>query len=266
MASFTRSTPSIAEKKKGLDIITNKVSESERCGIPHHLLGIIDDPDYDFTIDDFCKHVLLALDTIIENGHLPIIVGGSNTYLAALLEDPNIAFRSKYDCFFIWVNVSLPVLFPYLDKRVDEMVDAGVVDEIREAYVDGADCTRGIRRAIGVPELGEYFLVEKEIYDEALKKKMLQHAIVKTKENTCKLAERQLLKIHKMNYDLGWRMSKIDSTKVFEAVLKGVDYKQLYEEIVLKPSLEMVEIFLQETTWTWGKTLHLNDENVTICA
>ncbi|CAJ1844599.1 unnamed protein product [Sphenostylis stenocarpa] len=232
---------------KGLDIITNKVSESERCGIPHHLLGIIDDPDYDFTIDDFCKHVLLALDTIIENGHLPIIVGGSNNYLSALLEDPNIAFRSKYDCFFIWVDVSLPVLFPYLDKRVDEMVDAGVVDELREVYAGGADCTRGIRRAIGVPELGEYFLVEKEIDDEALKKKMLQHAIVKTKENTCKLAETQLLKIHKMDDGLGWRMARIDSTKVFEAILKGVDYKQLYQEIVFEPCMEMVTEFLETT-------------------
>ncbi|XP_047181903.1 adenylate isopentenyltransferase 5, chloroplastic-like [Vigna umbellata] len=231
---------------KGLDIITNKVSESQRSGIPHHLLAIIDDPDYDFTIDDFCNHVLHALDIIVQNGHLPIIVGGSNTYLTALLEDPDVAFRSKYDCCFIWVDVSLPVLFPYLDKRVDEMVDAGVVDEIREAFVAGADCSRGIRRAIGVPELGEFFLLEKEIDDEAQKEKMLQHAIMKTKENTHKLAERQLSKIRNMNHD--FKMFIIDSTQVFEAVLNGVNYEQLYEEIVFKPCMEIVKQFLEETT------------------
>ncbi|ESW11141.1 hypothetical protein PHAVU_008G005300 [Phaseolus vulgaris] len=248
---------------KGLDIITNKASESERCGIPHHLFGIIDDPDSDFTSDDFCNHVLVALDIIFQNGHLPIIVGGSNTYLGALLEDPNIAFCSKYDCCFIWVDVSLPVLFPYLDKRVDEMVDAGVVEEIREYFVAGADYSRGIRRAIGVPELGEYFLVEKEMDDEVQKEKMLQHAITKTKENTRRLSEMQLWKIQKMNYER--KMTRIDSTKVFEVVLKGEDYKHLYQEIVFKPSMELVQKFLEKTTEV-KKIMPQKAEPATICA
>ncbi|KAG5017894.1 hypothetical protein JHK85_024030 [Glycine max] len=241
---------------KGLDIITNKVPESECRGISHHLIGIINDPDYDFTVDDFCKHVLNALDLIFENGHLPIIVGGSNTYLATLLEDLNMTFHSKYDCCFIWVD--------YLDKRVDKMVDAGVVDEIQENFVPGANYSRGVRRAIRVPELGEYFLVEKEISDKAEKEKMLQHAIARTKENTCKLVEMQLLKIHRINYELGWGMTKIDSTVVFEAILKGVDYKNLYHEIIFKPSMEIVKRFLQETTRMWGKTPCQYDEQVTI--
>ncbi|KAK7340974.1 hypothetical protein VNO77_21693 [Canavalia gladiata] len=251
---------------KGLDIITNKVPDSERCAIPHHLLGIIDDPDYDFTVDQFCNYVLDALDHITQKGRLPIIVGGSNSYLEALVEDPNIGFRSKYDCCFIWVDVSLPVLFQYLDKRVDEMVDAGVVDEIREAYVPGADYSRGIRRAIGVPELGHYFQQENEIDDEAQKEKMLQHAIRRTKENTFKLAEIQLMKIHRMNYELGWGMTKIDSTQVFEAVLRGADYKHFFHEIVFKPSMVIVEKFLEGTTKGWEKTPRPNGEQLSICA
>jgi len=39
---------------KGLDVVTNKVPEYEICSIPHHLLGIIDDPEYDFTMNDVC--------------------------------------------------------------------------------------------------------------------------------------------------------------------------------------------------------------------
>ena len=223
--------------------------EPERCAIPHHLLGIIDDPDHDFTADDFCKHVHAALDLIIENGHLPIVVGGSNSYLEALVDDPNNEFRSKYDCCFIWLDVSLPVLFPYLDKRVDEMVHAGLVDEIREAFVPGANYSRGIRRAIGVPELDHYFQVEKETnVDEAHKEEVLQHAIRGIKENTHKLAENQLMKIHRMINELGWAMTRVDSTKVFEAVLRGEDYKHLYQEAVFKPSVEIAERFLEETT------------------
>ncbi|KAK2359322.1 adenylate isopentenyltransferase 5, chloroplastic [Trifolium repens] len=231
---------------KGLDIVTNKIPESERCSIPHHMLGIIDDPDYDFTVDDFCKHVHEALDIIIQNGHLPIIVGGSNSFLKILVDD---AFRSKYDCCFIWTDVSLPILFQYLDKRVDEMVEEGLVDEIREFFVPGANCEAGIRRAIGVPELNYYFEIEnRKDIDEAHKENTLKEGIKKMKQNTCKLAENQLSKIHNMVYDLGWKMNKIDSTSVFEALLRGEDYKHLHQEIVVKPSIEIVKRFLEETT------------------
>ncbi|WJX75111.1 hypothetical protein P8452_58675 [Trifolium repens] len=244
---------------KGLDIVTNKVPESERCSIPHHMLGIIDDPDYDFTVNDFCKHVHEALDLIIENGHLPIIVGGSNSFLKILIDD---AFRSKYDCCFIWTDVSLPILFQYLDKRVDEMVEKGLVDEIRESFVPGANCEAGIRRAIGVPELNYYFEIEnRKDIDEAQKENTLKEAIKNMKQNTCKLAENQLSKIHNMVYDLGWKMNKIDSTSVFEALLRGEDYKLLYQEIVVKPSIEIVKRFLEETTHAFENTKYSNGKH-----
>ncbi|OIW12218.1 hypothetical protein TanjilG_32428 [Lupinus angustifolius] len=233
---------------KGLDILVNKIPESERCGIPHHLLDIIDNHYYTFTSDDFCKHALAAIDLIHQNGHLPIIVGGSNNYLEALVEDPNNAFLSKYDSCFIWLHVSLPVLFQYLDKRVDEMVDAGILDEIRQVYVPGASYSHGLRRAIGVEEFDHYILIEEESYDEAYKEKVLQDAIRRTKENTFKLAEDQLQKIHRLNYELGWGMHMIDSTLVFETVLRGEKYMDLYQEIILKPSMNIVQKFLEEAT------------------
>ena len=234
---------------KGLDIVTNKVKESERCSIPHHLLGIIDDPEYDFIVDEFCKHVLEALDLIIENERLPIIVGGSNSYLKKLVEDPAIAFHSTYDCSFVWLDVSLPILFPYLDKRVDEMVGAGMVDEIREFFVPGANNTKGIRRAIGVPELDSYFEMEmKKGIDDAEKEKILKETIRKTKQNTFLLAENQHSKIQNMADKLGSMINKINSTKVFEAVLRGEDYQHLYQEIVIKPSMKIVKRFLEVTS------------------
>ncbi|CAK8541987.1 unnamed protein product [Lathyrus sativus] len=234
---------------KGLDIVTNKIPETERCLIPHHMLGIIDDPDYDFTVHDFCKKMLETLDVIVENGRLPIIVGGSNSYLQVLVDDPIYSFGLKYNCCFIWVDVSLSILFPYLDKRVNEMVEAGLIDEIREFFVPGENCTRGIRRAIGVPELQRYFEIEKdEGIDEGHKEKILKESIAKMKENTCILAENQLIKIDNMVNILGWNMHKIDSTKVFEAILKGEDYQHLYHKIVVKPSLEIVKSFLEEAT------------------
>ncbi|KEH21991.1 putative transferase [Medicago truncatula] len=245
---------------KGLDIATNKVPESERCSIPHHILGIIDDPEYDFTMNDFCNHVLESLDLITGKGHLPIIVGGSNSYLKKLVEDPAISFLSKYDCCFIWVDVSLPTLYQYVGKRVDEMVQAGMVDEIREYFVPGADNTKGIRRAIGVPELDSFFAIEKKsCIGDAIKEKILKEAIENTKQNTCILAKNQLSKIQNMARMLGSMVYKIDSTEVFEALLRGEDYKHVHQESVIKPSKEIVKRFLEETTDEFGYEKYSNE-------
>lgn len=110
---------------KGLDIITNKISETEKKGVPHHLLGTIE-PDSDFTAADFCNQVVAAVEEILRSGKVPIIVGGSNSYIEALVEEHFLKFKSIYDCCFIWLDVSLPVSFSFVYKRVDQMVDAGL--------------------------------------------------------------------------------------------------------------------------------------------
>ncbi|XP_028805876.1 adenylate isopentenyltransferase 5, chloroplastic-like [Neltuma alba] len=231
---------------KGLDIITNKVPESERRGIPHHLLGIIEDPEFDYSPTLFCDHVISAIEHITQQGHLPIIVGGSNTYLEYLVEDPTLDFRSKHDCCFLWLDVSLDVLFPYLDKRVDEMADAGFVDETREYFLPEADYSAGIRRAIGAPELHEYFKVENDVnVDDETKQEFLRDAMQRMKENTHTLARVQLSKIQRINDELAWGLNRIDATEVFEAVLNGSAYKCLWEDLVFNPSKQIVQSFLE---------------------
>ncbi|XP_054779529.1 adenylate isopentenyltransferase 3, chloroplastic-like [Prosopis cineraria] len=234
---------------RGLDIITNKIPESQQRGIPHHLLGIIEDPDFDFTPTHFCDQVISAIEHITKQGHIPIIVGGSNNYLEVLVEDHTLDFRSKYDCCFLWLDVCLDVLFPYLDKRVDEMVEAGLVDETREYFVPGADYAIGIRRVIGAPELDKYFKVEKDAnVDDAYKKELLNDALQRMKENTRTLARGQLSKIHRLNNELAWGLNRIDATKVFEAVLSGSAYQVLWEDIVFNPSKGIVQRFLEGRT------------------
>ncbi|XVF57248.1 hypothetical protein PTKIN_Ptkin06aG0189600 [Pterospermum kingtungense] len=228
---------------KGLDIITNKVSIEEANGVPHHLLGIIDDPEQDFTSDDFCHHALQAINSILNNGHVPIIAGGSNSYLEKLVEDPNINFREHFDCCFIWLDVSLPVLYKRVGKRVDQMVKAGLVDEVREMFIPKADYSRGIRRSIGAPEMEPYFLVEKDTsVDKTTKGHILANAIEEIKINTCKLIDSQLEKIHHLKNDLGWELQKIDATSVYQKC--GKDAEDAWEQKVLKESLEIVRSFL----------------------
>ncbi|KAL2231015.1 UNVERIFIED_CONTAM: Adenylate isopentenyltransferase 5, chloroplastic, partial [Sesamum indicum] len=162
---------------KGLDIVTNKVRNEECRGVPHHLLGIID-PEMDFTVHDFVHHALLAADAIVQKNRLPIIAGGSNSFIQGLVSD-NTEFPSKYECCFLWMDVAIPVLHSYVSKRVDQMVDSGV---------------GGGGRAIGVPEMDEFFRSE-GLVDGETRAKLLKAAIDKIKRNTCKLACRQVEKI-----------------------------------------------------------------------
>ena len=228
---------------KGLDIITNKVTVEEANGVPHHLLRIVNDPEEDFSVADFCHYALEAIDAILKNGNVPIIAGGSNSYLEMLVEDQNINFRERFDCCFIWVDVSLPVLYKRVRKRVDQMVKAGFIEEVREIFVPGADYTRGIRRAIGAPELEFYFMVEKYMsVDEATKSNILANAIEEMKINTQKLIDSQLGKIRRLKNELGWELHRIDATSVHEKC--GIDAEDAWEREVLKESLEIVRLFL----------------------
>ncbi len=67
------------------DIGSAKLAVSERRGVPHHLIDILD-PDQVFTAGDYAR---LARDTIAEitsRGKLPIVAGGTGFYLRALID------------------------------------------------------------------------------------------------------------------------------------------------------------------------------------
>ncbi|CAK9140679.1 unnamed protein product [Ilex paraguariensis] len=229
---------------KGLDIVTNKVSEAERKGVTHHLLGEVE-PDSDFTAGDFCYQALLAMEWIVRSGRVPIIVGGSNSFIEALVEDHFLfKFRANYDCCFIWLDVSSPVLHSSVSERVDQMVDAGLVDEVRGIFATEADYARGIRRAIGVPEMDKYLRADIKILDEKNKDMLLGAAIEEIKANTCHLASRQREKIKRLRNELRWAIHRIDATRVFEKC--GQDVDKAWEELVVKECLEIVGDFLHD--------------------
>ncbi|KAH0453482.1 hypothetical protein IEQ34_017806 [Dendrobium chrysotoxum] len=69
---------------RGLDILTNKVPLCERKGVPHHLLGTID-ASMEFTSKDFRDIAIPIIDDILSRGCLPVIVGGTNYYIQALV-------------------------------------------------------------------------------------------------------------------------------------------------------------------------------------
>ena len=67
------------------DIGTAKLPLSQRCGIPHHLIDIIN-PDELFTAGEYARLARHTLSEISARGKLPILAGGTGFYLRALLD------------------------------------------------------------------------------------------------------------------------------------------------------------------------------------
>lgn len=69
---------------RGMDIGTAKIPVSERKGIPHHLIDIVD-PDEEFNAALFRYHAHPVIRELHEKGVPTIVVGGTGLYVRALL-------------------------------------------------------------------------------------------------------------------------------------------------------------------------------------
>ncbi|KAL0463576.1 UNVERIFIED_CONTAM: Adenylate isopentenyltransferase [Sesamum latifolium] len=238
---------------RGLDITTNKISLPERKNVRHHLLGDFDSSDShpEFTPSDFRSSASSVISQILSRRRLPFIVGGSNSFIYALLakkfnpeldvfsesnsgEDSVFCKELRYSCCFLWVDVSLPVLNQYLVKRVDDMLESGMLEELAEYFENpGSDSVSkcGLKKAIGVPEFERYFQTYNKNNgkvwkiddddDEEEKRVAYEEAVRAIKDNTCQLAKRQLGKILRLREGAGWDLKRVDTTASLRAAMGG---------------------------------------------
>ncbi|RWW23672.1 hypothetical protein GW17_00012082 [Ensete ventricosum] len=225
----------------GLGVITNKVTKEESGGVPHHLLGVVH-PEADFTASDFRREATREVESILGRGRLPIVAGGSNSYIEELVEGAGGEFRSRYDCCFLWVDVELPVIHEFVSSRVDKMIEQGLVKEARAAFRPDGDYSRGIWRSIGVSEMDGYFRSEDSAGDGEMKARMLETAVDAIKANTCRLACCQLQKIRRF-CAMGWEVHRIDATEFFQRRGRGSE-EELWEEVVGEPGAAITRSFL----------------------
>ena len=69
---------------KGLDIVTNKVTEEEQQMVKHHMINILD-PLYHNNVVDFRNRALPIVENLLLQGKMPVICGGTNYYIESLL-------------------------------------------------------------------------------------------------------------------------------------------------------------------------------------
>jgi adenylate isopentenyltransferase (cytokinin synthase) len=229
----------------GLPVITNKVTDEECAGVPHHLLSCVTCPDADFTAEDFCREAGAAIKRVLSRGGLPVVAGGSNRYIKALVDGDGGAFRSTHDCLFVWLDAEPEVLRRCTAVRVDDMVRRGLVDEARAAFDPEAGYTRGLRRAIGLPEMDAYLRRSRQDDDED-DEGLLERAVEEIKVNTFGLVQEQVEKIRQLSMLDGWDVRRVDCTEVLARMADGEGVEEPWGKVVWEPVQGMVTSFLEE--------------------
>ncbi|KAL4560805.1 hypothetical protein LXL04_032959 [Taraxacum kok-saghyz] len=332
---------------RGLGVLTNKVPLDDQKGVPHHLLGTTS-PMVEFTAKDFRDSAIPLINDITSRNHLPVIVGGTNYYIQALVSrfllddspvdtddlnldeaygdkqqanelmqeeenfnysydnlkdiDPIAANRIhpndhrkinqylhlytssgvlpskylqektmenwgngdnlRYNCCFISVDASLPVIDNYVDQRVDQMVNSGLLSEVYDIFNPDADYTRGLRQAIGVREFEDFlktYLSEGQngnLEVEKLKlnineilsdcggnslKELLQDAIDKVKLNTRRLVRRQKRRIIRLQTLFGWKIHYVDATECLSSLSEDS-----WIANVVEPSIQIIKSYFEK--------------------
>lgn len=83
---------------RGMDIGTAKPTEEEQAGIPHYMIDIIN-PDERFSVADYKKGAIQAIEEILAKGKMPIVVGGTGLYIDTLvygIDYPNLEIDLAY--------------------------------------------------------------------------------------------------------------------------------------------------------------------------
>lgn len=126
---------------QGLDIGTAKITPTERNGVPHHLLDIVDPAaNTRYSVGDFQRDAYPIIDAIIARGHTPFLVGGTGLYSRAIIngygfgDQPN---TPRYQVLQICLTPPNSVLAPLVQQRNEQRVKAGMFTETRNLLARG---------------------------------------------------------------------------------------------------------------------------------
>ena len=167
---------------KELNVGTAKIKEEEKKGVPHYLFDIK-------SINDEYNAFLYQTDgrKLLEKykDRNIVIVGGTGLYIKALLydykfDDVGDINKPLYNFKIIGLTRDRDKLYDIINKRVDMMIDEGLIDEARDLY-NKKISSRALKTAIGYKELFDYFNGDITI----------EEAIDKIKQNSRHYAKRQ---------------------------------------------------------------------------
>ncbi|KAF9887088.1 hypothetical protein FE257_010582 [Aspergillus nanangensis] len=173
-------------------IVTAKVTESEADGVVHHLVDYLEAHEEPHS---FLQTALECIENIQSRGNVPILAGGSTSLTIPILRQ--CIDNGKRLC-VIMLNSPLPILQNRIERRVDQMIDEGLLDELRELLAleaahlkEGPDFKRGIWKTIGYPEFYPY-LTSSGGDGEPIPEEIFKACVAEMKMNTFSYARMQL--------------------------------------------------------------------------
>lgn len=126
---------------RGMDIGTAKLAASERRGIPHHLLDVLDVTE-EATVAWFQATARQVIEDLLARGRRPVLVGGSGLYVRAALDE-----------------LEFPPTDPGVRARYEELAERLGTDRLRERLreVDPVSAERlgDLRRMVRALEVYE---------------------------------------------------------------------------------------------------------------
>jgi tRNA dimethylallyltransferase len=228
-----------------MDIGTAKPSPAEQSAAPHYLIDLVD-PHEDFSLATFQDLAYAAINAIHARGGVPLLVGGTGQYAAAVLQgwqiprvapQPDIRKRLEqeagqlgaaalharlaqidpqaaagilpgnvrrviralevfeitgqpisaqqtmhpppYTLHTIQLVLPAEQLYAKIDRRVDLMIEAGLVDEVRGLVERGYDWELPAMSGLGYREFQPYFAGESSLEDAIQRLKFDTHAFAR---------------------------------------------------------------------------------------
>lgn len=122
---------------KKLNIGSNKITKKEQKNIKHYLLNIVN-PDEEYNLYNWQQDAFKIINKLHKQNKLPIIAGGTGLYISSILQNYQLS-ESKtsecpYDFIIFGINPNRMKLYKKIDQRVREMINEGLVEEVRKIY------------------------------------------------------------------------------------------------------------------------------------
>jgi tRNA dimethylallyltransferase len=205
---------------RGMDIGTAKVPVSERGGIPHHLLDVLE-VSQDSTVAWFQDKARSVIDEIHARGKEVVIVGGTGLYIKAILDDLNFPDTN-------------PDIRAKLEREVEEFGAAALFSRLEELDPEAARAidranVRRIVRALEVIEItGKPFTANLPREESSRYPDALQFGLVMDREH---LRERIDLRVDRM-----WEAGFVDEVDklIAQGIREGVTAQRAlgYSQII----------------------------------
>ena len=221
---------------KGMDIGTAKLPLTERGGIPHHLLDVLD-VSQDSTVAWYQELARETISEIHSRGKDALIVGGTGLYIKAILDDLNFPDTN-------------PEVRAKLEAEAEEFGSSSLFARLEELdpaaalAIDRAN-TRRIIRALEVIEItGQPFTANLPREDSSRYPEALQFGLVMDREH---LRERIDLRVDRM-----WQAGFVDEVDhlISQGIKDGVTAQRAlgYAQIIAMRDGTMSEEEAKEDT------------------